>query len=130
MRTPKTRKIVSMFVISATIMSAIPASAVDQALQETLQDALYGVMIGTLIGGATVAFTKKPAKHLVNFEVGAGCGAIGGAIFGLAKAVKTLAEIEDGKIKLAMPTIVPEPVDSPTASNKFALSVGLLRITY
>ncbi|QEM69069.1 hypothetical protein FO488_13475 [Geobacter sp. FeAm09] len=130
MKAPKTRKIVSMIVISSLLLGAIPASAVDQALQETFQDALYGVMIGTLVGGATVAFTKKPAKHLVNFGIGAGCGAIGGTIFGLAKAVKTLAEVEDGKVKFAMPTIVPEFVDSPAASNKLALSVGLLRITY
>lgn len=130
MKAPKTRKIVSMIVISATILSAIPASAVDQALQETLQDALYGIMIGTLVGGATIPFHRKPAKHFANLGIGAGGGAIGGTIFGLTKAVRTLAEIEDGTIKLAMPTIVPEVVDSPTASNNFALSVGLLRITY
>jgi hypothetical protein len=130
MNVPTSRKIISTLVIFATLLGAIPASAVDQALQETLQDALYGIMIGTLVGGATVAFTKKPAKHLVNFGVGAGCGAIGGTIFGLAKAVKTLAEVEDGKVKFAMPTIVPEYVDSPAASNKLAFTVGLLRISY
>lgn len=126
----KIRKAVSMALVLAVFSGAVPASAGDQALLDTFQDALYGVMIGTLIGGATVAFTKKPANHLINIGIGAGCGAIGGAAFGLTKAVKTLVEIEDGKAQFAMPTIVPEFVDSPAASNKFAFAVGLIRVAY
>ncbi len=125
----KTRKIISMIIISAMLLGAVPAFASgDQALLDTFQDSLYGVLIGSLIGGATVAFTKKPASHLINIGIGAGFGAIGGAAFGLTKALKTLVEIEDGKAKFAMPTIVPEFDASPSASNKLAFTVGLIRV--
>jgi len=127
----KIRKVVSTIVITAMFSGTAPAFAAgDQALLETFQDSLYGVLIGGLIGGATVAFTKKPADHLINIGIGAGVGAIGGAAFGLTKALKTLVEIENGTTKFAMPTIVPEFVDSPAASNKLAFTVGLIRVAY
>ena len=126
----KNRKVISIIAITSMLFGSVPAFAGDQALLDTFQDALYGVLIGSLIGGATVAFTKKPAHHLINVGVGAGCGAIAGAAFGLTKAVKTLVEIEDGKAQFAMPTIVPEFVDSPSASGKFALTAGLIHIAY
>lgn len=131
MQTHKTRKTVSMIVITAILFGSIPASAGDQALLDTLQDSLYGVMIGTLVGGATMAFTRKPVNHLINVGIGAGCGAIGGAAFGLIKAVKTLVEIEDSRVKFALPTVIPEFVDSPSASSgNVAFTVGLIHVAY
>jgi len=131
MKMHKIRKVISTIIITAMLLGAIPAFAGgDQALLDTFQDSLYGVLIGSLIGGATAAFTKKPVDHLINIGVGAGVGAIGGAAFGLTKALKTLVEIEDGKAKFAMPTIVPEFVDSPSASNKSAFTVGLIHVAY
>lgn len=127
----KIRKVVSLIILTVMLSATVPAFAGgDPALLDTFQDSLYGVLIGSLIGGATVAFTKKPANHLINIGIGAGIGAIGGAAFGLTKALKTLVEIEDGKVKFAMPTIVPELVDSPSASGKFAITASLFRVTY
>jgi hypothetical protein len=131
MKTHKIRKIVSMITITAILFGSIPASAGDEALLDTFQDSLYGVLTGTLIGGATVAFTRKPANHLINMGIGAGAGAIGGAVFGLTKAVKTLVEIEDSRVRIALPTVIPGFVDSPSASSgNVAFTVGLIHVAY
>jgi len=131
MKTRKIRKIISMITITAILFGSIPAFAGDDTLLDTLQDSIYGVLIGTLIGGATVPFARKPADHLINIGIGAGVGAIGGAVFGLTKAVKTLVEIEDSRVRFALPTVIPEFEDSPSVSSgKVAFTVGLIHVAY
>lgn len=87
---------------------SVPCSANDNALRDLLENALYGGLVGTLVGGALLTFTHKPADHLNYFSVGAGAGVLAGITFSVAKSSRALLALEDGTMKLAMPTIIPE----------------------
>ncbi len=68
------------------------------------RDTFYGALTGAIIGGALVVFTDEPAEHLEYIAYGGAAGAIVGALFGAYEAT-ALAEIRDGEIYLAMPTV-------------------------
>lgn len=106
------KSITVVLVAVAMIMtSALPAAAEDSAMKEIFRDALYGGLAGTLIGAATLIFTKKPSDHLVNLAIGGGAGAVAGAGYGVIKTSKALAQFENGRVKFAVPTIMPEVRD-------------------
>lgn len=90
------------------LSSVLPAAAEDNPMKEIFQDALYGGLAGTLIGAATIVFTKKPADHLRNLGIGAASGVIVGAGYGAIKSAKALAQVENGKVRFAVPTVLPE----------------------
>ncbi|MBZ4644375.1 MAG: hypothetical protein PWQ25_1795 [Deferribacteres bacterium] len=69
-----------------------------------MKDTAYGAITGAIIGAAFLAFEEKPSDHLEYISYGAAGGAIVGAIFGVYEAT-ALVEIENGKTKIAMPTI-------------------------
>lgn len=108
------RQIVAIMALITTLTSASSSWADDVSLREVLQDALYGVGIGALVGGALMVFTKKPADHLDYIAYGAASGILAGTAYGLAKSARPLAELENGKVKFAVPTIMPDLVESPS----------------
>ena len=105
----KMKSVISLFLsLVLLVSSALPAAAQENAFKEIFEDALYGGLAGTLIGAATLAFTKKPADHLRNLGIGAGVGVIAGTAYGLVKTTKALAQVENGKVRFAVPTVMPE----------------------
>ncbi len=103
-------KRVVMVVLSAVLLTSwsVPCSAEDSAFKNIFENAFYGGLAGTLVGGALLAFTKKPGDHLDYLSVGAASGVLAGAAYGLVKSSRAFAEIDNGTVKLAMPTIMPE----------------------
>ncbi len=89
------------------LAGAVPAQAADFELQNTMEDALYGGAIGALVGAGAMLVSGSPSKHWDYLLTGAGLGIIGGAIYGVYTSARPVAELEDGKLKLAVPT--PEP---------------------
>ncbi len=108
------KEMVVMMICLSFLLSASSAYAVDSTLREVFEDAFYGAGIGALIGGAFMVFTKKPADHLENIGYGAATGVLAGTAFGLAKSARALAEIDNGRVRIAVPTIIPNLVESPS----------------
>ncbi|HIJ80760.1 MAG TPA: hypothetical protein HPP76_03515 [Desulfuromonadales bacterium] len=110
---------------------ASSASAADNTLREVFEDAFYGAAIGAVIGGAFMIFTKKPAAHLENLGYGAAIGALGGTAYGLAKSARSLASLDNGKVVIAMPTVIPSVVESPsTGRTAVVWQASILRGTF
>jgi hypothetical protein len=86
----------------------IPCSAAESPVKELFENSLYGGLAGTLVGGALLAFTHKPGDHLEYLYYGAASGVIAGVAYSVAKQTSALFSMEDGKVRLAMPTIIPE----------------------
>jgi len=125
------RQTIAVLATIAFFTSASSCHAADNSLREVFLDAFYGAGIGTLVGGAFMVFTKKPADHLENLGYGAAAGVLFGTAFGLAKSAKAFAEIENGKIKIAMPTIIPDLVESPsTGQTTVVWHASFLRGTF
>lgn len=99
-----------MIVLVALLVSSlsVPCSAADTTLRDAFDNAFYGGLLGALVGGASMAFAKQPGDHWDYLYIGAAIGVIGGATYGVAKSTKALVSIENGNMKVAMPTIVPE----------------------
>jgi len=70
-----------------------------------LQDTFYGALTGAIIGTALLAFQDDPGDHLEYISYGAASGAIIGALYGVYEAT-ALVEIENNKIKIAMPNVI------------------------
>lgn len=103
----KLQRAIAGFTLLTLLLSTTTAFADDNAFRETLQDAFYGGAIGTLVGAAFMAFTKKPADHFEYMAYGAATGVLVGTAYGVAKSARAMASIENGKVKIAMPTIIP-----------------------
>lgn len=86
--------------------------AAESAFKEIFEDAFYGGLTGTLVGAAVLAFTHKPKDHLDYMYYGAAGGVLVGASFGLVKNSRALAEFDNGKVRLAVPTIMPDIRDT------------------
>ena len=123
------RQIMAVMVLISFFTAASLSCAAENTLREVFQDALYGAGIGAIIGAAFMAFTKEPFDHRDNIGYGAAVGALAGTSFGLAKSARALAEIDNGKIKIAVPTIVPDLVVSPR-QNTVMWSASILRGTF
>lgn len=85
-----------------------PCMAAENAVQEIFQDGFYGGLTGTLVGAALLAFTDKPGDHLDYLGYGAAIGTLAGVSFGVVQASRAFAEVENGKVKFAFPTIIPD----------------------
>ena len=102
-----------------------PCLAAESAFKEIFTDSLYGGIAGTLGGGAVMAFAKKPGDHLDYLGIGAAGGVLVGAAYGLGRA---LVNIENGKVKFSMPTIIPDRLEPDyRGKSAFLLSAGLIR---
>jgi hypothetical protein len=87
---------------------ATPCLAADTAFKTFFQDAFYGGLTGGLVGAAVLAFTKQPGKHWDYIGYGAAGGVLVGATYGAVITTRSLAEVENGKVRFSMPTIIPE----------------------
>jgi hypothetical protein len=113
------------------LTTATAAFASDNTFREIFQDAFYGGAVGTLVGAALLAFTKKPADHLDYMAYGAASGVLVGAAFGVTKSARSLAELDNGRVRIAMPTIIPDLVESPvTRQTTITWRADLLRGTF
>jgi len=81
------------------------------------RDSLYGAAIGALLG---VAIYAIDGNHLGE-KVGGGVlvGTLGGLFYGLSET-RSFAEIEDGKVKFAVPT--PE-IQKTNSGTKYSASL-------
>ena len=87
---------------------ATPCLAAENAFKTFFEDAFYGGLTGGLVGAAVLAFTKKPGRHLDYIGYGAAGGVLVGAAYGAVVTTRSLAEVENGKVRFSMPTIIPE----------------------
>lgn len=128
----KQLKQVLAFLICISFLSAASSSqAADSALRHVFEDAFYGAGIGALVGGAILAFTKKPADHLEYIGYGAATGVLAGTAYGLAKSSRALAEIDNGRVRIAVPTIIPNLIEAPASrQTKVMWTASLLRGTF
>lgn len=77
----------------------------DNAMEEVFIDGFYGGLAGALVGAAFMAFKEHPGDHLNDIGVGAGVGVIVGTLYGIGKASRAFAEIQDGSMTVQMPTL-------------------------
>jgi len=87
---------------------ANPCLAAENAFKSVFQDIFYGGLSGGLVGAAVLAFSKHPGSHLDYIGYGAAGGVLVGAAYGAVTTTRSLAELEHGEVKFAMPTILPE----------------------
>ncbi|MBL0226610.1 MAG: hypothetical protein IPQ16_13865 [Geobacteraceae bacterium] len=111
------RKIVALTTLFAMFGATTSAFADDNAFRDTFMSAFYGGAVGALVGGALMVFTKKPADHLDYMGFGAAAGVLAGTAYGVAKSTRALASIENGNLKIAMPTIIPDLAESPSSKQ-------------
>jgi hypothetical protein len=111
------KKVVALMTLASIFCASTVAFAEDNAFRDTFQSAFYGGAVGALVGAALLAFTKKPADHLDYMGFGAAAGVLAGTAYGVGKATRALASIENGKFKMAMPTIIPDLVESPSSKQ-------------
>ncbi|HJV34714.1 hypothetical protein [Geomonas sp.] len=109
------------------ICIANPCRAEESAVVKVFKDVFYGGLSGALVGGVVMAFTKHPGDHLDYIGFGAAGGALVGGTYGAVSAARALAEVKDGKVKFAMPSLVPGVKEGPNGSSAVTLTAQLLR---
>ncbi|MGA7826745.1 MAG: hypothetical protein WCA04_03735 [Geobacteraceae bacterium] len=113
----KLRIFVSAIVSTATLfLIQVPCHAAETAFKGIVQDSIYGGIAGTVIGAAVLAFSHKPGDHLEYMAYGAAAGVLGGAAYGYFSS-RALVEVNNGKVKFAIPTVMPDVNDSPRKSS-------------
>jgi hypothetical protein len=105
-------------IFSTTILFLIqvPCHAAETAFKDIVQDSIYGGLAGTVVGAAVMAFTHKPGDHLEYMAYGAAAGVLGGAAYGYFSS-RALVEVDNGKVKFAIPTVMPDIKDSAKKSS-------------
>lgn len=125
------KKLVTVLTLVSLLSTASSAFAADDTIREVFTDAFYGAGIGALVGSALMVFTKKPIDHIDRIAFGAASGVLVGTAVGLAKSARAFAEVENGRVKVAFPTITPELVVSPTSrETTVAWKADLIRGTF
>lgn len=94
----------------------------ESEFKEVFQDGFYGGLTGVLVGAAMLAFTHKPGNHLDYMGYGGAAGVLVGVTYGVVKSTKALAEVENGKVRFAMPTIMPD-IKDPNSRGETAVIV-------
>jgi hypothetical protein len=100
-------KMVLLTVLLITGLS-VPCSATETGVKNLFENSLYGGLAGTLVGAACLAFTHTPEDHLNYLYIGAASGVILGVVYSVAQESKSLVAVENGTVKIAMPTITPQ----------------------
>lgn len=125
------RKLVAVMTLVSLLSTASSAFAADDTIREVFTDAFYGAGIGALVGGAIMVFKTKPLDHLDYIAYGAASGVLVGTAYGLAKSARAFAEVENGRVKIALPTVIPELVVSPASGRTtVAWKADLIRGTF
>ncbi|QEM70086.1 hypothetical protein FO488_01740 [Geobacter sp. FeAm09] len=124
-------RLISLLTCCAVLATATSALAGDNAFREVFEDAFYGGAAGALVGAALMAFAKKPADHLDYMAYGAASGVLVGSAYGLVKSTRSLARMDNGSIKFALPTVLPDLGESPaTRQTTITWRAELLRGTF
>ena len=125
-------KIIACMTLVAMFGASTTAFAVDEnAFRETFTSAFYGASVGALVGAALLVFTKKPADHLDYMGFGAATGVLVGTVYGVARSSRSFVSIDNGSIRIGMPTIIPDLVESPsTRQTTLAWRADILRGTF
>ncbi|MDD2309295.1 MAG: hypothetical protein PHH91_06900 [Desulfuromonadaceae bacterium] len=125
------KKLVAIMTLAVLLTTTSSAFAADDTISEVFTDAFYGAAIGGLVGGALLVFRSKPLDHLNYIAYGAASGVLVGTAYGLAKSARAFAEVENGRVKIALPTITPELVTVPgSGRSTIAWRADLLRGTF
>ena len=127
----KLKRLIAVMTLVSLLTTVSSAFAADDSIREVFTDAFYGAGIGGLIGGALMVFKDKPADHFNFIAYGAATGILAGTAYGLAKSARAFAEVENGRVRIALPTVIPELVISP-ASGRTAIAwkADLIRGTF
>jgi len=112
MKTSQRSLLVGVIILLLTVWCT-PCKA-DDAFEGIFRNAVYGGLVGGLVGAALLVFTHKPGDHLDYIGFGAAGGVLAGVAYGAVKTTRALAEVENGKVKLAVPTIIPDYVPART----------------
>lgn len=114
----KKLRILISTIFSTTILFLIqvPCHAAETAFKEIVQDSIYGGLAGTVVGAAVLAFSHKPGDHLEYMAYGAAAGVLGGAAYGYFSS-RALVEVDNGNVKFAIPTVMPDVQDSPRKNS-------------
>ena len=124
------RKFVAVLTLVSLLSTASSVFA-DDTIREVFTDAFYGAAIGGLVGGAIMVFQTKPFDHLNYIAYGAASGVLVGTAYGLAKSARAFAEVENGRVKVAFPTVTPELIVSPVSGQTtVAWKADLIRGTF
>jgi len=125
------KTITVLMTVASILCASTSAFADDNAFRDTFQTAFYGGAVGALVGAALMVFTDKPADHLNYMGFGAAAGVMAGTAYGVGKASRALASIENGKLKLAIPMIIPDLVESPgTKQTAVSFRANILQGTF
>jgi len=125
------KKMAAFITLLSLLSASTSAFADDNTFRDTFQSAFYGGAVGALVGAALLVFTKKPADHLDYMGFGAAAGVLAGTAYGIGKATRSLASIENGSFKISMPTIIPDLSESPvTKQTVLSFRADLLRGTF
>jgi hypothetical protein len=106
------KRLVAVLMLASFLSTATSAFAADETIKEVFTDAFYGAAIGGLVGSAFMIFQKKPLDHFNYIGYGAATGILVGTAYGVAKSARAFAEIENGRVKMAFPTVRPELIES------------------
>jgi len=113
------------------LVAATPATAraADFEVQTVFEDALYGGAIGALVGVGAVLISSQPSKNWDYVLTGAGVGIIAGAAYGVYTSSRALAEIEDGKMVVGVPS--PKlSVHESSEGTSLALQADLVKVNF
>ena len=116
-----------ILMVSCLLSWGAPCFAADSEFREIFEDAIYGGLTGALVGAAIMAFTHRPGTHLDYIYYGGAGGVLVGASFGLIKSARSLSEVENGKVRFALPTIIPEFQETGSGGQSLALKAELFR---
>lgn len=124
-------KLIAAMTTLSLLSAATSVFAAEDTLKEVFTDSFYGAAIGGLVGGALMVFKSKPLDHLDFIAYGAASGVLAGTAYGLVKSARAFAEVENGRVRIALPTIMPELVSAPgTGRTTVAWKANLFRGTF
>jgi hypothetical protein len=106
----------TIFSTMILLLIQVPCHAAETAFKQIVQDSIYGGIAGTVVGAAVLAFSHKPGDHLEYMAYGAAAGVLGGAAYGYFSS-RALVEVDNGKVKFAIPTVMPDVKDSSRKSS-------------
>jgi hypothetical protein len=114
-------------IFSTTILFLIqvPCHAAETAFKEIVQDSIYGGIAGTVVGAAVLAFSHKPGDHLEYMAYGAAAGVLGGAAYGYFTS-RALVEVDNGNVKFAIPTVMPD-LQGSSKKSSFVITTELIK---
>jgi len=113
---------IAVLALTLALLTPWRAAAAGGGGEIVFTDALYGAAVGGLIGGGAWLIDQNDAG--VKIGTGLVVGTVAGVIFGVADA-QSLVQVEDGKIKLALPTPQLRPGDP-----HLTYAVNLLHIPF